>query len=170
MVRKFKLANRSHIFRKTFHHSRENANWLLHVTIIWDQETEWCTISKTRLQFYWAFSIYKLVQAIVFSTIAIHGPFNAANTLPKISSAIFCIAIATLIVTTLLDILLIMFAADVVDCFGWAFQISQDFCSNAKFGKLNQFYSFRNFGSQIFNPCFEIIRPTVFFESDGVIF
>lgn len=152
MVKNYKLPRCFHKLPKQSNYSKKNINRILHLTIIWNQhlnsflwpfpihwnrESEKYTIYKTWLQIFWILPIYRFAQIVLFTSIALHGPFNTATKLPQVSPAIFCISIASLIIISSVDILVILFASDVVNCFGWADQMSQDFLCHFKFGKLN---------------------------------
>lgn len=88
--------------------------------------------------------------------------------IPKISPAIFFVAISTLQTTAISDIVFIIFAADVVHCFHRAYQISQNFLSNLQFGKLTHIYLFWVFSSWFLIRFFKVNTPTLFCKTDGV--
>ncbi len=138
---------------KSLNNLQENVNRILHITITynqllntficpipisWKQSSETYRISRN-LKMFLVIPIFKFTHVIFLTSIAIHGPFYAANKLPESSSAIFAINIISLMATAFGDIFVFYFATDIVNCFGWAYQIARDFLRLWKFRKSNLF-------------------------------
>lgn len=105
--------------------------------VCWKQSTKTFTVSRKLLKIYWLVPIYKLIHAIFLTTLLIHGPLSRTTQLPLNAPAVLSPHIATLFGTAYGDIVAIICAEDIVNCFNWAYKVSEDFLSNLKFRKFN---------------------------------
>lgn len=136
--------------RKKWNDLHHNQNTVLHFTLKlsqalnsfispfvfqWNEKLEMYTISKKVLKVYWLVPIFKFVHIIFLSKLALFGPFNPATKLSVNAPAIMSMNIIILLVAAVADVVVIVFVSEFVNCFNWAYKITNDFLSSLKFRK-----------------------------------